>query len=534
MVKLTVPGKKFENILVRGVNWVGDAVMTMPAIRALKLANPDSKITLLVKPRVSPLFERDPNIDAIILYSDEYKGLRGRIKLARRLREYHFDCAVLLQNAFDSAFITSLAGIPERIGYNRDARGFFLTKAVSFDDHAKSLHHIEYYMNLLEGAGFTVKKSMPWIHLSLEERQLARRMLNSLQRPVIAINPGAAYGSSKRWGTGRFAETAERIIDELKGSVVILGGPSETAISEEIARMLLHAKPEPGMQNRHLLFMAGRMGLRELMALIAESDLLVTNDSGPMHIGYAVGTPVVAVFGSTSPELTGPVGDDSVVIRKEVDCSPCFERECRMGDFRCMDLVGSGEVYNAIKRLVKSKKAVFFDRDGTLCKDTGYLNKMEDLEIFPDLESLEKLKAEGFSLIGVSNQSGVARGIVDEDFVERVNRTFIDQYGFEGFYYCPHHPDERCSCRKPEPGLLIRARCELNIDLKSSFVVGDKESDMLLAKAVGARAIFVKTGQERSSQSADFEAANLKDAAHIILNLNASEQIHMRDAGKAL
>ncbi len=518
MLKLTVPGKSYKNILVRGVNWIGDAVMTMPAIRALKLANPGSKITLLLKPWVSPLFEKNPNVDEIILYSDEYRGFTGRIKLARKLREYNFDCAVLLQNAFDSAFITFLAGIPERIGYRRDARRFFLTKSVPVDGDAESLHHIEYYVNILVRSGFVAKESPPWIYLSIDERLRARQRLKDLKRPVIAINPGATYGSSKRWRIEGFAKVAGKIIDEINGSAVILGGTPEVAIAEEIVKMLLRAKPELGSANSHLLFMAGKTGLRDLAALISESDVLVTNDSGPMHIGYAVGTPIVAIFGSTSPELTGPAADDAVVIRKEIDCSPCFERECKKGDLRCMDLVSPDEVFDAIKRLVKTGKAVFFDRDGTLCRDTGYLNRMEDLEIFPEIGCLKRLKARGFSLIGISNQSGIARGLVDEDFVKRVHRIFLDTYGFDGFYYCPHHPDERCFCRKPEPGLLLRARREFDIDLRRSFVVGDKESDIRLAKAVGARSVFVKTGRENLSADADFEARDLEEAADIIMN----------------
>jgi heptosyltransferase II len=518
MVKLTVQGKNFNNILVRGVNWIGDAVMTMPAIRALKLANPHSKITLLVKPHISPLFARDPNIDEIILYSDDYKGFLGRVKLAGILKKYNFDCAVLFQNAFDSAFITFLTGIPERIGYQRDARRFLLTKAVPFDADARSLHHIEYYLNLLDGAGFAVRKSLPWIYLSIDERLQARSILKDLNRPIIAINPGATYGSSKRWGTVQFAEVSGRIIDEIKGSVLMLGGPSETVISEEIVKMILHTRPYLAVPNRNLLSLAGRVGLRELIAVIAESDILITNDSGPMHIGYAVGTPIVAIFGSTSPELTGPIGDDGIVIRKEIDCSPCFERECKKGDLRCMDLVGSNDVFEAVGKLVKTKRAVFFDRDGTLCRDAGYLNRMEDLEIFSEIESLKQLKAKGFFLIGVSNQSGIARGLVQKDFAERINRIFLDKHDFDGFFYCPHHPDDKCSCRKPEPGLLLRARCEFDVDLKRSFVVGDKESDMLLAKAVGARSIFIKPDGKILFPNADFEARGLDDAVSIILN----------------
>jgi lipopolysaccharide heptosyltransferase II len=511
--------KRRDAILVRGVNWIGDAVMTLPALRALRLANPESRIALLVKPWVSPVFEKDPNIDELIIYSERHKGVKGRLRLAGELRGHGFRRAVLFQNAIDAAIITFLAGIPERIGYSRDARRALLTKAVPFDRHARGLHHVGYYLNLLEKAGFDVKASQPWIYLSLEERLEARAELAGLRRPVVAINPGASYGSSKRWHPSRFAEVTTRIIDELDGSAVLLGGPAETGIAEEILEGIrarssgedVTSGPAPRVR-----MMAGSTTLRKLIALLSEVDLLVTNDSGPMHIGYAVGTPVVAVFGSTSPELTGPVGYGDVVVRKEVDCAPCFERKCRKGQIKCMDLVTAGDVFDAVQRLMRTGKAVFFDRDGTLCRDANYLNRMEDFEVVHDIDSINALKIKGYLLIGISNQSGIARGLVKEDFVKKINSIFVEKYGFDGFYYCPHHPAEKCPCRKPEPGLLLLAGRDFGIDFRKSFVVGDKDLDMRLARAVGAKGILVLTGKDRTSPHADFTAKNLKEAVDII------------------
>lgn len=503
-------------ILVRGVNWIGDAVMTIPALRALKRSLPDARIALLVKPWVAPLFEKDPDIDEIILYSDEYRGLAGKIRLARRLKEYGFDSALLFQNAFDAALITFLARIKKRIGYSRDGRGFLLTDPVAFDAGARELHHIDYYLNLVKKAGFSGMTELPWLFLDIEERKGARRILEGLKRPLIALNPGAAYGSSKRWLPERFAEVANRVITELSGSVVLLGGPKEAGIADDI---LNHVDPSR-VTHGSLQNLSGRTSLRELMAIIAESDVLVTNDSGPMHIGYAVGTPLVAIFGSTSPEHTGPVSKTDMVIRKSIACSPCFERECKKNKLACMDLITTDEVYSAVKKLAYAKRAVFFDRDGTLCRDAHYLSRMEDLEIFSEITTLSKLRDCGFSLIGVSNQSGIARGIVQESFTKQVNQIFIDQYGFDAFYYCPHHPDDHCSCRKPQPGMLIKARSDHAIDLKRSFVLGDKDDDMILAKAVGAKAILVKTGKTETSPYADEVVEGLGDAVRTILSMS--------------
>jgi heptosyltransferase-2 len=184
-----------------------------------------------------------------------------------------------------------------------------------------------------------------------------------------------------------------------------------------------------------------------------------------------------------------------------------------------MEMISSAEVFEAVKARVNVKRAVFFDRDGTLCKDPGYLRRIEDFEVFPGIENLTRLKERGFTLIGVTNQSGVARGLVDEDFVKQVNAIFLDNYGFDGFYYCPHHPDEHCSCRKPEPGLLMDARVDYNINLKRSFVVGDKDLDMLLARAAGATGILVRTGQDSASPNADYTVENIAKSVDLILRM---------------
>lgn len=496
-----------EKILIRGVNWIGDAVMTMPAIRALRKSYPEVKIEMLVKPSVAPIFENDPNINETILYGDKFKGIIGKLRLAKILRKKKFSKAILLQNAFDAAFIAFLAGIPERIGYNRDGRGFLLTKPISFNGDDRKVHHIDYYLSLLKAADIKADYSNPWIYLSINERLSARERLSGLRRPILGINPGATYGSAKRWFPERFAQVANWFIKETGGSVVIFSGRNEVDIAEEIDKHIPKNK----------LFLAGMTSLRELISLISECDVFVTNDSGPMHIAYAVGTPLVAIFGSTDPNLTGPAGNNNIIVKTDLICSPCFERICKNNNMRCMYTVTSEDVYFGVKELLPVKKAVFFDRDGTLCRDAHYLNDWKDFEVFPNIDGLNELRKEGFLLIGVSNQSGIGRGIVDEQFVKKANQVFIDKYGFDGFYYCPHVPNEHCSCRKPEPGMLLKARSQHMINLKQSYVVGDKDDDMLLAKTVGAKGILVRTGKQQGSAHADFVAENLNDVVNLIL-----------------
>ncbi len=495
------------SILVRGVNWIGDAVMTLPALHALRKAYPGATISLLVKPPVMPVFENNPDIDEIIAYDEKFSGFVGKLRLARLLGKRKFSMAVLLQNAFDAALIAWLARIPKRIGYNRDRRGFLLTDPVPFDGQDRKVHHISYYLNLLASAGIPAGVEEPVVYLSLEERLQARAVLSELRRPILGINPGATFGSSKRWFPRRFAEVANWLRRDTGGNAVIFGSRSEAALAHEIDKLIPEGK----------LFLAGKTSLRELAALISECDVMIANDSGAMHIACAVGTPTLVIFGSTDPKLTGPVGEGHDVIKKDFSCSPCFERRCSTKDMRCMYTVTAEEVFFKVKDMLPRNRAVFFDRDGTLCRDTNYLSDWKDFEIFPGIESLGKLKEKGFFLIGVTNQSGISRGMIKESFAKDVNTVFTGTYGFDEFYYCPHSPDDYCQCRKPAPGMLIKARMRHRIDLKRSFVVGDKDIDMLAAKAVGARGILVTTGKQQTSAYADNVVGNLEEAVEVIL-----------------
>jgi heptosyltransferase-2 len=226
---------------------------------------------------------------------------------------------------------------------------------------------------------------------------------------------------------------------------------------------------------------------------------------------------MVAIFGSTSPALTGPWGDGVRVLDADVNCSPCFERTCPQKDLKCMATITADEVSHELAQITPRRRAVFFDRDGTLCRDANYLNDWKDFALFPDIESVRKLKEQGYLLIGISNQSGIGRGRVDEAFTKEVNQIFIDTYGFDDFFYCPHRPDENCACRKPEPRMIQDARLKHRIDVSRSYVVGDKDADMLLAKMVGAHAILVQTGQQESSEHADRAVKTLTDAVSAIL-----------------
>lgn len=501
-----------ERILIRGVNWLGDAVMTIPALRSIRQAYPKAHIALLVKPTVAKLFEAAPYIDEIILYDRQHSGMRGKLRLGRELRTHNFTHAILLQNAFDAALIAWLARIPNRIGYSRDGRGMLLTQAIPFNGEDRKLHHIDYYLDMLKSAGIAAVKSEPWLELTLSERKAAFELIAPMRRPIVGLNPGAAFGSAKHWPVDRFKRVAESVINELGGSVIVFGGPAELDIAARIGGTAVVPKGR-------LLPLAGMTTVRELMALIAACDVLVSNDSGPMHIGYAVRTPLVGIFGSTEPDLTGPLArKGNIVLRGKSACTPCFERTCKLPRIECMESISVDAVMGAVKALLPTRKAVFFDRDGTLCIDAHFLNSWDNFSEFQDIGELNRLKAAGYMLVGVSNQSGIARGLVDETFTCGVNQHYMDNRDFDDFYYCPHGPDEGCDCRKPSPGMLLRARAEHGIDLRSSWVIGDKDVDILLAHGVGARSILVQTGKQEQSEHADFIATGLTEAVKRILS----------------
>jgi heptosyltransferase-2 len=518
-----------KKILVRGVNWIGDAVMTLPSFRVLRSEYSDSEIHILEKRWVAPVFGRDPNIDRFVEYKPEYSGVIGKLSASGDLRKGRYDSAFLFQNAFDAAILAYLSGIPERIGYNRDGRGFLLSRPIPVTAEAKRLHHVLYYLNLLREAGFKAVYRHPWIYMDTHERIKAAEVLEGLSRPIVILNPGATYGSAKRWPEESYASLSGMIIRMLGGSVVLTGSDAERGIADKILGMI-NQDLTTAERIRNL---AGVTSLRALMSILSQADAVVSNDSGPMHLSYAVGTPLVSIFGSTDPALTGPPsyvrpGDNGfdteiefglrdVVLKTDMDCSPCFERKCPRGDVLCLRRITPEEVFDALSQIVPTKRAVFFDRDGILCHDADYLNRMDDLKVFPEVKLLIKLKNKGFLLVGVSNQSGIARGIVEREFAESVNNLFLERYGFDAFYYCPHHPDDNCACRKPSPGMALRARSDLNIDLRSSIVVGDKGTDMELARNIGAEAILVRTGKDSNSDYADRVFNNLNEVVGYIL-----------------
>jgi heptosyltransferase-2 len=334
---------------VRATNWLGDAVMSLPAIRTIRQVFPHAHLAVLARPSVAGLYARETAIDRVIPYPAP-KGLGARREFAAHLRAERFDGAILLPNSFDAALTVWLAGIPERIGYRRDGRGMLLTRAIPVPEPGDIPRHERfYYLELLRRAGLIERfPECGAIRLDgiTEARQAGAAHLSALgvAAPVIGISPGAAYGDAKRWLAERFAESGRQLAGELGASVLVLGSAAERPLCETVAEPLRRA----GIEARNL---AGETSLREFIDLAAVCRLFLTNDSGAMHVSSALGVPTVAVFGATDDTTTGPTGELARVVRQDAECSPCLLRECPI-DHRCMTRVAAAAVTAAASVLL--------------------------------------------------------------------------------------------------------------------------------------------------------------------------------------
>ena len=302
--------------MVRSPNWLGDAVMSLPAVRNLKTILGGGRLAVAAPEKLAALWQTCPFVDEVISL-DRPKSVTA---CARKLRAGKFGSAVLLPNSFRAAAEAALALIPQRIGYARSGRGFLLTRAVPVPPRNPArLHQRHYYLHLVAALAEINDESMPALRLPT--------VPGKTLPPILALCPGAEYGPAKRWPVDRFATVAKHFAEQHKLRPVIFGASGDAPMAAELATLL------PEAENR-----AGQTSLAELIGALATARLVLCNDSGAMHLASALGTPTVAIFGSTEPLLTGPLGARTAVLRHHVPCSPCFLRECPL-DFACMTSV---------------------------------------------------------------------------------------------------------------------------------------------------------------------------------------------------
>jgi len=376
-VNFTLPAA--PRILVRGTNWLGDAVMTTPALLRLREKFPGAQITLLTPEKLQELWPEHPAVDEVIPFAADQSvwETAGQIRaLHHAPGRRHFDAALVLPNSPRSALEVRLARIPLRVGCARPWRNWFLTQAIaprpeavtmrkrSVDEIKKlisappaakarppaSAHQLHEYLHLAAALGANPEPVPPQLFVRPAEVDAARKKfgLEKIAGPIFGLNPGAEYGPAKRWPADKFIAVAREIQERTRCTWLIFGGPADTGIAHRIESAI--PSPPTAMWN-----VAGKTSLRELMALLKLCRLLLTNDSGPMHVAAALGTPVVVPFGSTSSELTGPGLPGALrhhVIQSDVPCNPCFLRECPI-DLRCQNGISVERVTEAVLRTLR-------------------------------------------------------------------------------------------------------------------------------------------------------------------------------------
>ena len=327
--KKKLPQTGLQKILIRGTNWIGDAIMTLPAVSSVRAAYPGAHLAILAKRPVTEIYRLFSAANEIIPYDAKFDTPLGVFRLANALRKRKFNAAVLLQNAIEAAIVSTAAGIRIRAGYNADGRGFLLTHPVRRTEEIFKVHQIDYYLEMVKSLGCApVDRAM---HLETlispaAAQEVADKYLPDEDRGFIGLAPGAAYGPAKRWLPERFAAVADRLGADLNAQAILFGSRADRETTDEVQK---HA-------NRAMVNLAGSSSLRETIYLISRCRVFVSNDSGLMHVAAAAGTRVHALYGSSSPAYTPPLTDRAEIHYLALDCSPCFQRTCPLGHTRCL------------------------------------------------------------------------------------------------------------------------------------------------------------------------------------------------------
>lgn len=338
----TADGRRVARLVIRAPNWLGDAVLALPALAAVRAALPDTHITIASRRSVAPLYDERTSArqDAVLTLDDPGRD-------AAALSAGRFDAALLLTNSFRSAWTTRRAGIGQRWGYAGAARGWLLTTAVARPRHR--VHLSDYYRQLVAALGWAAEPCLPRVEATDRSNRRAEALLR--QRGVVpearcvGFAPGAAYGHAKRWPPRRVAETIVRLSREHGVTCLLVGAAADRAAGREIESSL------PG--DVTAVDLIGQTDLRLLTGVIARCSAFVSNDSGAMHLAAALGVPVAAIFGPTDDRVTAPLGVTDVLIH-QVFCRPCMLRDCPI-DHRCMKGIAPAEVVAAVARRLEAR-----------------------------------------------------------------------------------------------------------------------------------------------------------------------------------
>ena len=337
-----------NRVLVKATNWLGDVVMSLPALRAVRTAYPRAHLAVLVKQELAGFFDGSAWIDAVLPYTLRrgLQGLADRRRIVADLRARRFDLAVLFPNSFESAFWSVLARVPRRAGFARDARGLLLTHKTSPVPAILETHQVQYYLYMLKhtlGIAGRPEAFAPDVHAPHREKMRAW-LAARRKRPngkLIALAAAAAFGPAKEWPAERYAALVDLLAERHGAECVLVGAPSERRKSESVA----------AASRQGALVAAGETHVGEALALLSLCAAFAGNDSGSMHVAGALGLPTVGIYGSTRADRTGPLGPRTKVIYHPLECSPCLQRTCRFGHYQCLTQIPAEEVTQALEGL---------------------------------------------------------------------------------------------------------------------------------------------------------------------------------------
>ena len=338
-----------KKILIFGPNWVGDTIMSTPLVSSLRTSLTQADITVAAKTYLLPLWKMNPDINRIW----EIKAVKKYdaffyFKLLQKIKKQKFDLVIILPHCLRYALISLLANIPYRIGYSIGIRGLFLSDSLTYTQKLRKNHMVENYLNLLELIGIKPSKKKLTLDINPNTHKAVDNIFikNGLKSGdlIIGLAPGAAYGRAKRWPKDKYAGLAAEIIKKHKAKVIIFIGPEEKKFADEFKSLT---------SNLPLIFV-DNSSLLEVSAIIKYCLLFIGNDSGLIHIANAIGVNTIAIFGSTSPQWTRPYGKNSIIIKKELDCSPCFKKSCPYDTYKCLESIEVKEVLRHISSQLKA------------------------------------------------------------------------------------------------------------------------------------------------------------------------------------
>jgi heptosyltransferase-2 len=337
-----------QRIVVKEVNWLGDLVMSLPALRAIRRSFPGARISVVIKSELASFFDGVEWIDEVIPYS-VHRGIRGlgdRRAVVATIRSRGFDLAILFPNSFESALWVWMARIPRRAGYLRDGRGLMLTHKIAPPPQAMNGHQVHYWLAMIRSTIGASGNAQDFA-LSADPNRLREMAawLDARRRrkdsPLIAVAPAASFGPAKEWPTVHFVELINELAEHHHAECVLVGAPAERPQCATIA----------AASRRGALIAAGETSVGQLVALLGLADGFVGNDSGAMHVAAALGQPTVGIFGSTNPARTGPLGPRTRVLWQHLICSPCLARTCRFGHYNCLKEVTPASALDALHAL---------------------------------------------------------------------------------------------------------------------------------------------------------------------------------------